>query len=156
MYEMDSSGKSGSLFYYTHDKNYMMKTIPEREFDSLIEALPDYYAMIKKNPNSLLCRFYGLHRVEWRDSSNDKHDMYLVVMNNVFRSFKVGTRFDLKGSTAKRTQLLANQLPHEVGGTPLKDNDFTKHYKCLELLDTSASEDSSSNHMKDMRVSTVL
>lgn len=69
---MDSSGKSGSLFYYTHDKSYMMKTIPEREFESLREALPDYYAMIKKNTNSLICRFYGLHGVEWTDSENKK------------------------------------------------------------------------------------
>ena len=81
---MDSSGKSGSLFYYTHDKRYMMKTIPEREFESLQDALPSYYAMIKKNPKSLICRFYGLHKVQWRDSSNNKQERYLVVMNNVF------------------------------------------------------------------------
>ena len=32
MYELCSSGKSGSLFYYTKDKNYLIKQIPEREF----------------------------------------------------------------------------------------------------------------------------
>jgi 1-phosphatidylinositol-4-phosphate 5-kinase len=111
---MDSSGKSGSLFYYTHDKRYMMKTVPEREFDSLREALPDYYAMIKKNANSLICRFYGLHGVEWTDKQNDKQIRYLVVMNNVFRSFPVGLRFDLKGSTASRSALAANQQPHQI------------------------------------------
>lgn len=33
LYELCSSGQSGSLFYYTKDRRYMMKTIPKREFD---------------------------------------------------------------------------------------------------------------------------
>jgi 1-phosphatidylinositol-4-phosphate 5-kinase len=33
LYELCSSGQSGSLFYYTSDKKYMIKTIPKREFD---------------------------------------------------------------------------------------------------------------------------
>ena len=61
-----------------------------------------------------------------------------MVMNNVFKSFKIGVRMDLKGSTAKRTALKPEQKPQEIGfGTPLKDNDFTKHYKSLSFEDSS-------------------
>merc|ERR1711982_241289 len=43
LYELCSSGQSGSLFYYTKDKKYMMKTIPEREFKKFLEVLEPYY-----------------------------------------------------------------------------------------------------------------
>ena len=33
--ELCSSGKSNSLFYYTKDKRYMMKTIPKREYEKM-------------------------------------------------------------------------------------------------------------------------
>jgi hypothetical protein len=105
LYELCSSGQSGSLFYYTHDKKYMLKTIPEREFDSLRDALPAYYKMMKQNTDSLISRFYGLHRVVWTDKDDKKQIRFLVVMNNVFKDFKVGIRFDLKGSTAGRDEL---------------------------------------------------
>jgi len=58
-------------------------------------------------------------------------------MNNVFKDFKVGTRFDLKGSTAKRSVLKENERPFDYEGVALKDNDFTKHYGNLQLIDPS-------------------
>ena len=67
LFELCSSGKSGSLFYYTFDKKYMLKTIPKREFDVFKAALEKYYAMIKRNPNSLISKFYGLHSVVFDD-----------------------------------------------------------------------------------------
>ena len=35
LYELCTSGQSGALFYFTKDKKYLLKTIPEREFRSL-------------------------------------------------------------------------------------------------------------------------
>lgn len=43
LYELCSSGQSGSLFYYTKDRKYMMKTIPLREFDKFRNVLQAYY-----------------------------------------------------------------------------------------------------------------
>jgi 1-phosphatidylinositol-4-phosphate 5-kinase len=45
----------------------MLKTIPKREFDVFKAALEKYYAMIKRNPNSLISKFYGLHSVVFDD-----------------------------------------------------------------------------------------
>lgn len=42
LYELCSSGKSGALFYFTKDKKYLLKTIPEREFVKLRAVLKDY------------------------------------------------------------------------------------------------------------------
>lgn len=54
---------------------------------------------MKSNPESLISRFFGLHRVSWRDGSGTQQTRYLVIMNNVFKDFDVGFRFDLKGSS---------------------------------------------------------
>lgn len=41
--ELGSSGKSGSFFYYTHDCNYMIKTISPDEAELLRKLLPRYF-----------------------------------------------------------------------------------------------------------------
>ena len=87
------------MFYYTKDKNYLIKTIPLREFDKFKSVLKDYFTHMKSNPESLISRFFGLHRVRWKDGQGKKQIRYLVIMNNVFKDFKVGNFFDLKGST---------------------------------------------------------
>jgi len=63
LYELGSSGQSGSLFYYTKDKKYLMKTIPEREFKKFMEVLEKYFNHMKANPQTLISRFFGLHQV---------------------------------------------------------------------------------------------
>ena len=61
-------------------------------------------------------------------------------MNNVFKDFKVGIRFDLKGSTAGRDELENGMLPFDPKRDKkiaMKDNDFTKHFKHLVFVDNS-------------------
>ena len=43
LYELCSSGKSGSLFYFTKDSNYVIKEIPEVEFNKFYSILRPYY-----------------------------------------------------------------------------------------------------------------
>lgn len=43
LYELCSSGKSGSLFYYTDDSQFMLKTIKREEFKKLKDILKVYY-----------------------------------------------------------------------------------------------------------------
>lgn len=102
LYELCSSGKSGSLFYYTKDRKYMMKTIPKREYLKMREFLKGYYNYLKANPESLIIRFYGLHQVQWHDENNKLQVRYLTIMGNIFKDFEIGLRYDLKGSTAGR------------------------------------------------------
>ena len=55
--EICSSGKSGSFFYYSYDSKYLMKTIPESEFNKFKEMLRDYYSYMYEHPKTLLQRF---------------------------------------------------------------------------------------------------
>lgn len=41
----------------------MMKTIPHREFEKMRNILDKYYNYIKTNTESLIIKFYGLHKV---------------------------------------------------------------------------------------------
>ena len=63
LYELCSSGKSGSLFYYTEDQKFMLKTISRDEFKKLKSILSAYFDHINSHPESLITRFYGLHKV---------------------------------------------------------------------------------------------
>lgn len=97
--EIGSPGKSGSFFYFSQDFRYIIKTIRQSEHEFLRRILRPYYEHIKRNPNSLLTRFYGLHRVRM---SNIKK-IYFVVMGNVFPPHKdIHETYDLKGSTKGR------------------------------------------------------
>jgi 1-phosphatidylinositol-4-phosphate 5-kinase len=132
-----SSGKSGSLFYYTEDQKFMLKTISQDEFNKLKEILSQYYEHLTKNPESLMTRFYGMHKVKWRMKGTVKTvKKYLVIMNNVFRDFEVGERFDLKGSTVgRRTLDLEEPFENENRDKKmtLKDLDFNDSIRELRI-----------------------
>ena len=139
LYELCSSGQSGSLFYYTKNKKYMLKTIPKREFDKFRSFLKDYFYHMKDNADSLICRFFGLHEVKFTDQTGTKQLLYLVIMNNVFKDFSVSEFFDLKGSIQGRNLLRPNQSLEEreacYGKTAMKDVDFIRFYKDTIVLD---------------------
>ena len=101
LYELCSSGQSGALFYFTKDKNYMMKTIPKREFESLKNVLEAYLSHMLKYNDSMITTFFGMHEITWGKyrSCSGSRTSYIVVMNNIFKDFTVGNRWDLKGSS---------------------------------------------------------
>ena len=76
----------------------MLKTISRNEFKKLKVILKAYYNHIQTHPDTLVTRFFGLHKVQWARMAV-VYKKYLVVMNNVFRDMDIGIRFDLKGST---------------------------------------------------------
>lgn len=101
--ELNSPGKSGSFFYFSRDYKYIIKTIHHGEHLHLRRHLQEYYHHVKKNPDTLLCQFYGLHRVKMPISFKNKvkhRKIYFLVMNNLFPPhLEIHTSFDLKGST---------------------------------------------------------
>jgi 1-phosphatidylinositol-4-phosphate 5-kinase len=77
----------------------MLKTISHAEFMHFKEILKDYYTHLKSNPNTLVARFYGLHKIKQK-SKGGYERIYFVVMSNVFKTTReINIRFDLKGST---------------------------------------------------------
>ena len=101
----NSSGKSGSFFFHSADGKYMLKTISQNEFNVLLRILPDYHKHLMENPNTLMARYYGLHRMKCYKKRKIVYDLYICVMNNVFDIEKpelIQNLYDLKGSTYKR------------------------------------------------------
>jgi len=96
---MGTPGKSGSLFFFTEDMKYCIKTIPKHEAKLLRRILPPYVKHLNDNPNTLLPRFYGLYRVKPHRGSQVR----FVVMSNLFATnLLIHERFDLKGSDVGR------------------------------------------------------
>lgn len=114
-------GKSGAFFIFTRDKRFILKTATGPERDFLWEMLPYYFLYIRKNPNTLLPRFYGVYSM--------KHEgiggmVRFVVMNNVFATpSPLNEVYDLKGSTLGRSS--GEDVPK---GSLLKDLDIKRKF----------------------------
>jgi 1-phosphatidylinositol-4-phosphate 5-kinase len=60
-----SAGKGMSFFISTDDSQIIIKTLKSEEMDLLLDAnfLSYYLRHLEDNPNSLVCRIYGVYNV---------------------------------------------------------------------------------------------
>ena len=116
----EGAGASGSFFFFSHDKKFIIKTIPKDELKEILRLLPSLKDHYQNNPRSLLGKIFGVFTVKTRTMS----EVHLVLIENILR-FKNPKNlrhiFDLKGSSVNR----------EVTGpikasTTLKDVNFMK------------------------------
>ncbi|KAJ0966644.1 hypothetical protein J5N97_023561 [Dioscorea zingiberensis] len=118
--ELSSPGKSGSIFFLSQDDRFMIKTLRKSEVQVLLRMLPNYHDHVRSFENTLVTKFFGLHRV--KPSSGQK--FRFVVMGNVFcTELRIHRRFDLKGSSQGRS---ADNVEIDEN-TILKDLDL--HYR---------------------------
>ncbi|CAR26931.1 hypothetical protein ZYGR_0I02030 [Zygosaccharomyces rouxii] len=127
--ELNSPGKSGSFFYFSRDYKYIIKTIHHTEHVHLRRHLNEYYLHVKNNPDTLICQFYGLHRVKMPISFQNKikhRKIYFLVMNNLFPPhLAMHSTYDLKGSTWGRMTKINPKLVNDENYKPvLKDLNF--------------------------------
>ena len=59
----EASGKSGSFFFFSHDKNFIIKTMTSSDLAAFKKLFKRYFAHVNQNPNSLLARIYGIYSV---------------------------------------------------------------------------------------------
>ncbi|PKA58804.1 Phosphatidylinositol 4-phosphate 5-kinase 9 [Apostasia shenzhenica] len=98
--ELSSPGKSGSVFFLSQDDRFMIKTLRKSEVQVLLRMLPNYHHHVRTYENTLITKFFGLHRV--KPSSGQK--FRFVVMGNMFcTELRIHRRFDLKGSLLGRS-----------------------------------------------------
>ncbi|KAJ0963584.1 hypothetical protein J5N97_028706 [Dioscorea zingiberensis] len=98
--ELSSPGKSGSVFFLSQDDRFMIKTLRKHEVQVLLQMLQDYHHHVRTYENTLVTKFFGLHRV--KPSSGQK--FRFVVMGNMFcTELRIHKRFDLKGSSLGRS-----------------------------------------------------
>ncbi|CAL8139906.1 unnamed protein product [Orchesella dallaii] len=119
--ELSNPGASGSIFYLSHDDEFIIKTVQHKECEFLQKLLPGYYMNLNQNPRTLLPKFFGLFNY----ICNAKN-VRLAVMNNLLpSSIKMHQKYDLKGSTYKRK---ANKTEREKKSPTYKDLDFVEHH----------------------------
>lgn len=80
-------------------------------------VLRDYYAHVMTHPDTLLTRFFGLHRVKPQGGSNVR---FVVMGNLLCTDYTVHRRYDLKGSTFGRI----TPQPYDPAKKILKDLDL--------------------------------
>ncbi|GFQ00890.1 phosphatidylinositol 4-phosphate 5-kinase 9 [Phtheirospermum japonicum] len=115
--ELSSPGKSGSVFFLSQDDRFMIKTLRKSEVKVLMQMLPNYHLHVRRYDNTLITKFFGLHRI--KPSSGQK--FRFVVMGNMFcTELRIHRRFDLKGSSLGRS---ANKVEIDEN-TILKDLDL--------------------------------
>ncbi|KAJ3339364.1 Phosphatidylinositol-4-phosphate 5-kinase [Entophlyctis luteolus] len=141
--ELGSPGKSGSFFYFSQDYRFIIKTISKAEHVFCRRILRSYYEVsrvrksvlqshvlrkhVKANPDTLLSRILGLHRV--KQPGNRK--IHFVVMGNVFPASKdMHETYDLKGSLVGRG---GGRPGMDCAGVVLKDLDWLERGRKISL-----------------------
>ncbi|URE32783.1 phosphatidylinositol-4-phosphate 5-kinase [Musa troglodytarum] len=79
--ELSSPGKSGSIFYLSQDERFVIKTLRKYELKILLKMLPNYYDHVGAYDNTLITKFFGLHRLTIKGKK-----VRFVVMGNMFRT----------------------------------------------------------------------
>eukprot|EP00656_Telonema_subtile_P008127 TRINITY_DN13802_c0_g1_i4.p1 TRINITY_DN13802_c0_g1~~TRINITY_DN13802_c0_g1_i4.p1 ORF type:complete len:623 (+),score=79.04 TRINITY_DN13802_c0_g1_i4:85-1953(+) len=124
-----SNSRSGAFFYFTHDNQFMVKSLVPTEVALLRRMLPSYMAYVREHPCTLLPQFFGCHAIRYGRAGELVHFMVLANINHALYVASDGdlarlTRttgcsarsYDIKGSTVNRTTVA-------VAGTR-KDNDL--------------------------------
>ena len=101
----ESQGKSGSFFFFSQDKKFIIKTMNDGELSTFKHMFKDYTQYIKANPQSLLARIYGIFTVYLEDIV----PVHLIMMANTIQCISGNSNmdsidcvFDLKGSLVGR------------------------------------------------------
>ncbi|CAN1828908.1 Phosphatidylinositol 4-phosphate 5-kinase 7 [Linum perenne] len=125
--EISSPGKSGSIFYLSHDDRFVIKTLSTSELKTLLMMLPQYYAHVGNYENTLITKFFGVHRITLRGGRKVR----FVVMGNMFcTELRIHRRYDIKGSSHGRF----THKDKMKEGTTLKDLDLDYEFYMDKLL----------------------
>ena len=121
-----SGGRSANPIIFTYDKKLLLKTISKSEKNVMLDILPEYHRRMR-DTKSLLCRIYGLYRIEVKG----KQEMHLIVMRNMneLPSLTKYACFDLKGSTVARVTLNKNDQQDVIDG--YKEEVLEKYKKSI-------------------------
>ncbi|KAL8520964.1 hypothetical protein ACS0TY_011494 [Phlomoides rotata] len=128
--ELSSPGKSGSIFYLSQDDKFVIKTLKKSELKMLLKMLPHYYNHVQAYDNTLITKFFGVHRITL---VHGRKVRFVVMGNMFFSELRIHRRYDLKGSTHGR---FTNK--DEISDTStLKDLDLTYEFQMDRSLHES-------------------
>jgi 1-phosphatidylinositol-4-phosphate 5-kinase len=98
--ELASPGASGCIFFLSSDDRFMIKSVRKEEMELLLGLIKRYHAHVAAQPKTFLVRFLGVHRISpWLG----RNARFLVMGNVLPTDRRMHRKYDLKGSTYKRT-----------------------------------------------------
>ena len=59
----EGAGASGSFFFLSHDRRFIIKTMTDQEMKLFLKRLPDYELHLTENPDSIISRIYGVYTI---------------------------------------------------------------------------------------------
>ena len=127
----EGAGASGSFFFFSHDRRFIIKTMTSEELKLFLKILPDYELHLTENPESVISRIYGIYTIRMRKIAT----VHLMLMANtlMFRNANNIERvFDLKGSTVSREIHIDEKTKNT---TTLKDTNYLKIQKQDDLFE---------------------
>ena len=105
----NDGGRSGSFFFFTQDKRFLVKTMTACERNILLKMLPNLIEHVKKqkksgNP-SMIAKIYGIYSIQLQGL---KQISLFIMKNSTLKASpknEMSLKFDLKGSKVKRRVL---------------------------------------------------
>ena len=59
----EGAGRSGSFFFFSHDNQYIIKTMTQGELDLYLRLLPKFQKHYEDNKHSLLAKILGVFTI---------------------------------------------------------------------------------------------
>lgn len=117
----ESQGKSGSFFFFSHDKKFIIKTMTNSDLSTFKKLFESYFTTVCTRQSSLLARIYGIYTIKMEEVE----PVHLILMGNSKDSNDalIKNVFDLKGSEVNRL----------VEGKNLKPTATLKDLNLLEI-----------------------
>jgi hypothetical protein len=126
----EASGASGSFFFFSHDKLFVIKTMTPSEREFFFSRFgKSYFNYFEKNPNSFIARIYGVFTVKMSGHA-PIHLMMLAHTLRIPSMDRVLRIYDIKGSTVNREVKIKK---HTSRTKTLKDVNFMKLKKTEPL-----------------------
>lgn len=97
----NKGGRSGSFWYFTHDRKYILKSITDEELAIFTKTMcKDMYEHTMVNhTRSCICKVYGLFTVKIGGSTG----IHVILMGNCIPAeANIIGKFDIKGSLKDR------------------------------------------------------
>ena len=60
----EGAGRSGSFFFFSHDRKFIIKTMTKGELDLMLSMLPTLSEHYRKVPDSLIMKVFGVFTVK--------------------------------------------------------------------------------------------
>lgn len=99
----EGAGRSGSFFFFSHDRKFIIKTMTRTELDLFLAKLPAFKDHMQQNQNSLLAKIFGVFTIN-TELIKEVHVMLMENTAQFENSKKLLSIFDLKGSLVDRKE----------------------------------------------------